>query len=59
MTVDDRFAAGADALRADPSLSTFSEVVSGPVTDGATDFSHTGEEWAQKAIGIWDDLAQL
>ncbi len=58
MTVDDRFAAGADALRADPSLSTFSEVVSGPVTDWATDFSHTGEEWAQDAIGIWDDLRQ-
>jgi cytochrome P450 len=58
VTVDDRFAAGADALRADPSLSTFSEVVSGPVTDWATDFSHTGEEWAQGAIGIWDDLRQ-
>ncbi|SFO69125.1 Cytochrome P450 [Geodermatophilus dictyosporus] len=58
MTVDDRFAAGADALRADPALSTFSEVVTGPVTDWATDFSHTAEEWAQDAIGIWDDLRQ-
>ena len=31
---------------------------SGPVEDWATDFSHTEEEWAQGAIGIWDDLRQ-
>ncbi|NEM04707.1 cytochrome P450 [Geodermatophilus normandii] len=58
MTVDDRFSADPESLRSDPALGTFSEIVSGPVRDWATDFSHTGEEWARGAIGIWDDLRQ-
>ncbi|SFT52965.1 hypothetical protein SAMN05660657_01374 [Geodermatophilus amargosae] len=58
MSVDDRFTSDASTLRSDPALGTFSEIVSGPVRDWATDFSHTGEEWARGAIGIWDDLRQ-
>ncbi|WP_369258926.1 cytochrome P450 [Geodermatophilus amargosae] len=58
MSVDDRFTSDPASLRSDPALGTFSEIVRGPVTDWATDFSHTDEEWAQGAIGIWDDLRQ-
>jgi cytochrome P450 len=58
VSVDDRSFSDAETLRSDPALGTFSEVRTGPVTDWATDFSHTDEEWAQGAIGIWDDLRQ-
>ncbi|MBM7808670.1 cytochrome P450 [Geodermatophilus bullaregiensis] len=58
MSVDDRFTADAGALRSDPALGSLTEPVTGPVSDWATDFSHVDQEWADGAIGIWDDLRQ-
>jgi cytochrome P450 len=53
---DDRFAQDYTALRRDPALNRYNEVVTGPVADWATDFSHLEPEWAEGAIGVWDDL---
>jgi cytochrome P450 len=53
---DDRFAQDYTALRRDPTLNRYSEVVTGPVADWATDFSHLEPAWAEGATGIWDDL---
>ena len=57
MTVDDRFTE--DFHRREPAeemLGTWSEPVTGPVSDWATDFSHVDERYAANAIEIWDDL---
>ncbi|MFC4006276.1 cytochrome P450 [Nonomuraea purpurea] len=54
MTVDDRF-----SERETPSerpLGTRSEIITGPVSDWATDFSHTEPEWAADPYAIQDDL---
>jgi cytochrome P450 len=53
---DDRFAQDYTALRRDPALNRYNEVITGPVSDWATDFSHLEPEWAAGAIGVWDDL---
>jgi hypothetical protein len=55
MTVDDRFT---EDFRSDPGerLGTRNEVVTGPVTDWTTDFSHMEEAYAENAIDIWSDL---
>jgi cytochrome P450 len=58
MTVDDRFSQDYTELRRDPSLNLYNEVVTGPVADWATDFSHLEPEWAAGAIGVWDELRQ-
>lgn len=56
MSVDDRF------TRRDPDdgevLGTRSEVVTGPVSDWATDFSHLEPEWYEDPYPIQDDLRQ-
>ncbi|HLU74287.1 MAG TPA: cytochrome P450 [Nonomuraea sp.] len=56
MSVDDRF------IRRDPDdgevLGTRSEVVTGPVSDWATDFSHLEPEWYEDPYPIQDDLRQ-
>jgi cytochrome P450 len=57
MTVDDRFAE--DFHRREPEedeLGTWSEPVTAPVSDWATDFSHIDERYNQNAHAIWDDL---
>jgi cytochrome P450 len=57
MTVDDRFTEEARAERiAQARLGAVSEIVTGPVSDWTTDFSHFEEEYAENAIEIWDDL---
>jgi cytochrome P450 len=57
MTVDDRFTEEARQQRiAEAQLGTVNEVVTGPVSDWTTDFSHFEEEYAENAIEIWDDL---
>ncbi|WP_169946499.1 cytochrome P450 [Microbispora sp. H11081] len=53
MTVDDRFTRD---LRQDPPTGTRNEVVVGPVSDWATDFSHVEPEWAADPYPILDDL---
>ncbi|MET0765905.1 MAG: cytochrome P450 [Blastococcus sp.] len=58
MTTDDRFTQDYRALRTAPELIRFTEVVTGPVSDWATDFSHVEPEYADRAIEIWDDLRE-
>ncbi|GAA3127733.1 cytochrome P450 [Planomonospora alba] len=55
MTVDDRFARDFRENR-DLPLGTLNEIVTGPVSDWATDFSHTEPEWAADPYPIQDDL---
>jgi cytochrome P450 len=57
MTADDRFlkiAVESD----DPEPGTRSEIVTGPVDDWATDFSHLEPQWAADPYAIQDDLRQ-
>ncbi|WP_137161877.1 cytochrome P450 [Blastococcus sp. CCUG 61487] len=59
MTVDERFTEEARQQRiAQAELGTVNEVVTGPVSDWTTDFSHFEEEYANNAIEIWDDLRE-
>jgi cytochrome P450 len=53
---DDRFAQDYEALRRDPTLNRYNEIITGPVSDWTTDFSHLEPEYAADAIGVWDDL---
>jgi cytochrome P450 len=55
MTVDDRFVE--DFRRTEEEeLGVRNEVITGPVADWTTDFSHFEEEYGERAIEIWDDL---
>ncbi len=57
MTVDDRFI----RIEADEDpelLGTRSEIITGPVADWATDFSHLEPEWSADPYPIQDDLRQ-
>ncbi|MET8144041.1 cytochrome P450 [Sphaerisporangium sp. NPDC005288] len=58
MTVDDRFSQDFRGTRPDAPLGTRSEIVTGPVTDWASDFSHLEPEWASDPYPIQDDLRQ-
>ncbi|WP_431934274.1 cytochrome P450 [Nonomuraea jabiensis] len=58
MTVDDRFSQGFRDTGDDPPLGTRSEIVTGPVADWATDFSHLEPEWAADPYPIQDELRQ-
>jgi cytochrome P450 len=55
MAIDDRFTEDYRA-REDEPAGTRSEVVTGPVCDWATDFSHVEPEWAADPYPIQDDL---
>ncbi|WP_440104784.1 cytochrome P450 [Streptosporangium sp. H16] len=59
MTVDDRFDQQEfeERLRERPD-GVRNEVITGPVSDWATDFSHTEPEWAADPYPIQDDLRQ-
>ncbi|NDU71882.1 cytochrome P450 [Actinomadura sp. DSM 109109] len=56
MTADDRFDRTFREERESRPLGTRSEVVTGPVSDWATDFSHLEPEWAEDPYPIQDDL---
>jgi cytochrome P450 len=56
MTVDDRFSS--DYRDSERPLGTRAEIVTGPVSDWATDFSHLEPEWAADPYPIQDDLRQ-
>ncbi|MEU5990636.1 cytochrome P450 [Spirillospora sp. NPDC047418] len=57
MPADDRFSATRDSTTRDTApLGTRNEVVTGPVSDWATDFSHLEPEWAADPYPIQDDL---
>jgi cytochrome P450 len=58
MTVDDRFKRTFTEVREDRPLGTRNEVITGPVADWTTDFSHTEPEWAADPYPIQDDLRQ-
>ncbi|MDR0345721.1 MAG: cytochrome P450, partial [Nocardiopsaceae bacterium] len=58
MTADERFRAGPREPRDGDPVGTRSEVVTGPVSDWATDFSHLEPEWAADPYPIQDDLRQ-
>ena len=56
MTVDDRFARDFRDPGDEEPLGTRSEIITGPVSDWATDFSHLEPEWAADPYPIQDDL---
>jgi cytochrome P450 len=58
MTVDDRFTQDFRDARGDGPQATRNEVVAGPVSDWATDFSHLEPEWSADPYPIQDDLRQ-
>jgi cytochrome P450 len=58
MTVDERFSRDFREARADQPVGTRNEIVTGPVADWATDFSHLEPEWAADPYLIQDDLRQ-
>jgi len=58
MAADDRFTEDyRDSREAGP-LGTRNEIITGPVSDWATDFSHLEPEWAADPYPIQDDLRQ-
>jgi cytochrome P450 len=58
MTVDDRFARDFRETGADEPLGTRNEIITGPVSDWTSDFSHLEPEWAADPYRIQDDLRQ-
>jgi len=59
MAVDERFSrVPREPGENDEALGTRSEVISGPVSDWATDFSHVEPEWSADPYPIQDDLRQ-
>ena len=58
MAADDRFSENYLQAREERPLGTRSEVVTGPVSDWATDFSHVEPDWAADPYPIQDDLRQ-
>jgi len=58
MTVDDRFTRDFRESRDDQPLGTRNEIITGPVADWATDFSHLEPEWSADPYPIQDDLRQ-
>jgi cytochrome P450 len=58
MAIDNRFAQGYWQRRDGGSAGTRSEIVTGPVSDWATDFSHLDPEWVADPYPIQDDLRQ-
>ena len=58
MTVDDRFSRDLQESDVEEQLGVRSEIVTGPVSDWATDFSHLEPEWAADPYPIQDDLRQ-
>ena len=58
MATDDRFTEDFREARGEEVLGSIAEVVTGPVADWATDFSHVEPEWAADPYPIQDDLRQ-
>jgi cytochrome P450 len=58
VSVDDRFSKDFRETREDQPLGTRNEIITGPVSDWATDFSHLEPEWAADPYPIQDDLRQ-
>src|ERR1700733_4610519 len=58
MAVDDRFSRDFREGAPDRPLGTRNEIITGPVTDWATDFSHLEPEWSEDPYRIQDDLRE-
>jgi cytochrome P450 len=58
MTVDDRFSRDFGEARPDEPVGTRNEIITGPVSEWATDFSHLEPEWAADPYPIQDDLRE-
>ena len=58
MAVDDRFTRDYQEPPEDEPLGTRSEIITGPVCDWATDFSHLEPEWSADPYPIQNDLRQ-
>src|SRR6266571_4278960 len=58
MAADDRFTEDFRDAREEEVIGTISEVITGPVADWSTDFSHVEPEWAADPYPIQDDLRQ-
>jgi cytochrome P450 len=58
MAADDRFRPGPGDPGADRPQGTRSEIITGQVSDWATDFSHLEPEWSADPYPIQDDLRQ-
>jgi len=58
MAVDDRFSEEHLRRDEDAPVGTRSEIITGPVSDWATDFSHLEPEWAADPYSIQEDLRQ-
>jgi cytochrome P450 len=58
MTVDDRFTRDFREPREGQPLGTRNEIITGPVSDWTTDFSHLEPEWSADPYPIQDDLRQ-
>jgi cytochrome P450 len=58
MAVDERFPRDVREAEADEPIGTRNEIITGPVADWATDFSHLEPEWSADPYPIQDDLRQ-
>ncbi len=58
MAVDDRFSRNLRETDAEEPFGTRNEIITGPVSDWATDFSHLEAEWSADPYPIQDDLRQ-
>jgi len=58
MAADNRFTEDFRSEREDEVIGTRSEVITGPVRDWTTDFSHLEPEWAADPYTVQDDLRQ-
>jgi len=58
MSVDDRFTQDFRDTAGEEPLGTRNEIITGPVSDWATDFSHLEPEWSADPYPIQDELRQ-
>jgi cytochrome P450 len=58
MSVDDRFTQDFRDAAGEEPLGTRNEIITGPVSDWATDFSHLEPEWSADPYPIQDELRQ-
>jgi cytochrome P450 len=58
MAIDERFSRDFRESREDEPVGTRNPIVTGPVSDWATDFSHLEPEWAADPYPIQDDLRE-
>ncbi|HET6774933.1 MAG TPA: cytochrome P450 [Acidimicrobiales bacterium] len=56
MSTDDRFAGSFEERVAERPVGVANEIIGGPVSDWATDFDHTVDEWANDPYPLIEDL---